>query len=410
LRLVGEGALDQGSVETLADRLGVSARHLHRLFLQHLGASPTGVAQTRRLDFARQLISDTDIPMGEVAFASGFQSIRRFNDTFRKVYSRTPSELRRLRRSAPREGAYRLRLSYRPPFDWESLLAFLAARATPSVEEVRGSAYRRTFAFGSQEGVLEVGRLPGQNALEATIRFPDAACLLPIVARVRGMFDLAADPLTIARHFRGDPLLGDLVRAYPGLRIPGAFDPFELVVRAILGQQVSVERATELAGNLAGRFGKAFSMADPTLSRMFPTPEVLAGAEIAGLPRVRAEAIRSFSQAVSVGRFALSTATSETLVPFLTGIRGIGPWTAEYVAMRALNEPDAFPSEDLVLLRQAGGTHPLTPPALRKRAESWRPWRAYAAMYLWRDARAQAGAGRRRKSLAPSPPLSAALL
>jgi AraC family transcriptional regulator of adaptative response / DNA-3-methyladenine glycosylase II len=390
LRLVGEGALDDGSMEDLSQRLGVSPRHLHRLFVQHLGASPAAVARTRRLDFAKQLLTDTHLPMAQVALSSGFQSVRRFNDTFRTLYGRTPSELRRLRPSQVEgaDGPYVFRLAYRPPFDWESHLAFLAARSTPGVEEVRGLTYRRTFTLHGRQGILEVRPMKPAHALEARVRFPEPSGLLQIVARLRAMFDLSADPAVVARHFRSDPLLGPLVKKYRGLRIPGAWDAFELAVRAILGQQVTVRGATLLAGRLAQRFGSSLMAADHgSLTHAFPPPEALAEADLTGLPRVRAEAIRALSRAVSAGVIPLrGAATGEALVDGLTSIRGIGDWTAQYVAMRAFNEPDAFPAGDLVLRCAAGGGRELTPAALAKRAEAWRPWRAYAAMYLWRHA------------------------
>ena len=388
LRLIAEGALQQLSVAGLSQRLGVSARHLDRLFRTHLGASPIAVAKASRLQFAKQLISDTDLPMSRVALASGFRSVRRFNDSIHGLYGRTPSELRRLRPVAlsARPDEYVFRLPYRPPYDWESLLAFLAGRAIPGVEEVVSGAYRRSFALGQQHGILEVRHDKSVQALEARIRFSEPVSLLPIVTRLRAMFDLAADSSAIARHFRRDLLLGRLVRKYPGLRVPGAWDGFELAVRAILGQQVSVAAASTLAGRLAQKLGERLSLLDTGgLTLVFPTADALADAGLQGLPRVRAGAIRSLAQAVLCGRVTLS-GTEEATLASLARIRGVGEWTAQYIAMRALRQPDAFPAKDLVLLRTAGEGSPLTDTALRKRAEAWRPWRAYAAVYLWRAA------------------------
>jgi AraC family transcriptional regulator, regulatory protein of adaptative response / DNA-3-methyladenine glycosylase II len=386
LRLIAEGSLDEKGIEGLAGRLGVSSRHLHRLFVMHLGASPSVVAHTRRLHFAKQLISDTQLPMFRVAQAAGFGSVRRFNDSIRGIYGRTPSQLRRVRPAAsrPRPDEYVFRLPYRPPYDWESLLDFLAHRAIPGVEEVSSAAYRRTFTLGERHGTLEVRHDPQARALEARIRFAEPLSLLPIVARLRAMFDLAADTSVIARHFGHDPLMRPLVRRYRGLRVPGAWDGFELAVRAILGQQVSVAAASTVAGRLARRFGCRLSISDPGgLTLLFPTARALGGTVLAGLPRVRAQAIGALARAVASGRVAMSS-MEEDLPAELARIRGIGPWTAQYVAMRALREPDAFPVNDLVLLRAAGNGRPLTAAELEERAEPWRPWRAYAALYLWR--------------------------
>jgi AraC family transcriptional regulator, regulatory protein of adaptative response / DNA-3-methyladenine glycosylase II len=388
LRLIAEGALDKSGIEGLSARLGVSSRHLHRLFLLHLGASPGAVAQTRRLHFAKQLVSDTNLPMHRVAQASGFRSVRRFNDSIRRLYGHTPSELRRLRPSAGRARAdeYVFRLPYRPPYDWESLLAFLARRAIPGVEEVASGVFRRCFALDRRHGIVEIRHDEKAHALEARIRFGEPLSLLPIVTRLRAMFDLAADTSAIGQHFRGDPLMGPLVDEYPGLRVPGAWDSFELAVRAILGQQVSVAAASTVAGQLARKFGERLSVSDPGgLTHVFPAPEALADAVLAGMPRSRARAIRDLARAVVSGDITLSGADEDPMTG-LARIRGIGHWTAQYIAMRALREPDAFPVNDLGLLRAAGGDLPMTAAQLRDLAERWRPWRAYAAIYLWRAA------------------------
>ncbi len=392
LRLISAGALDEdGGVGALSARLGVSPRHLHRLFLQHLGAPPIAVAQTRRLHFAKQLISDTHLPMVQVALASGFRSIRRFNDLFRKLYARTPSELRRLRQAATshaERGEYVFRLAYRPPYDWASLLAFLAARATPGVEEVTDNSYRRSILFHGQHGILQVRPVTRAHVLQVHIRFPEPSALLQIVTRVRALFDLASDPALVARQLRRDPLLAALLKKYPGLRVPGAWDGFELAVRAILGQQVSVRCATTLAGRLVQRFGTPLAPGDRGgLTHVFPQPEDMTGATLAGMPAVRAQAIQTLARATAAGRIHFDgTDPGKGLAAQLGAIRGVGEWTVQYIAMRAQNEPDAFPAGDLVLLRTAGNGKSLTPAALRKRAENWRPWRAYAAMYLWRAA------------------------
>lgn len=389
LRLIGEGALDEGDVETLAARLGVGPRHLHRLFVRHLGASPLAVAQTRRLHFAKQLLDETDLPMAQVALAAGFGSVRRFNDQIRKIYARTPSQLRRLRQpiAASRPGQYVFQLAYRPPYDWDALLEFLARRAIPGVEAVVNGCYRRSIVLGGRHGVIEVGHAAAACALILRIRFPEPAALLRIVARVRRIFDLEADPAAIVRHFNDDMLIGASARRRPGLRVPGAWDGFELAVRAILGQQVSVAAASKRAGLLAHQLGEPLALDDDVLDRIFPTPARLAAAPLDGMPATRARAIQALAQAVATDGLRIEPdAAPEELMQRLTSISGIGDWTAQYIAMRALGEPDALPAADLVLLRRAGNGKPLKPGQLLAQAEAWRPWRAYAAMHLWHSA------------------------
>jgi AraC family transcriptional regulator of adaptative response / DNA-3-methyladenine glycosylase II len=390
LRLIEGGVLDDGSVGDLARLLGIGPRHLSRLFREHLGATPVAIAQTRRLHFAKKLLDETDLSMADVAFSSGFGSIRRFNAAFRKAYDRRPSELRRAavsHSSATQEGLT-LSLSFRPPYDWDSLAEFLALRAIPGVESVSGSAYRRTIAFGSRRGRLEIRPVEGANRLQLHLHFPDPRQLLTIVDRIRRLFDLRADPREIARSLGRDPSLATLVRTFPGLRVPGAWDGFELAVRAILGQQVSVKGASTLAGRLVETFGAHLAESQDEIGYLFPTPERLADADVesVGLPKTRGAAIRRLAQAVCRKEIVFdSPAGGEEAVRRLTRLPGIGDWTAQYIAMRAIGEPDAFPSTDLGLLRAAGDGSPLTPARLLRSAEAWRPWRAYAAMYLWRS-------------------------
>jgi AraC family transcriptional regulator, regulatory protein of adaptative response / DNA-3-methyladenine glycosylase II len=388
LRLISEGTLLEHSVSELSGRLGVSVRHLHRLFVSHLGASPAAIMRTWRVNFARELIRGTDLPMSLVAQSAGFGSVRRFNDSFRRVYGRTPTSVRRARPSAARSRRddYAFRISYRQPFDWDWMLSFLAARAIPGVEEVVGGAYRRSFEYESGHGILEVRHESEARSLEVRIRFARPLSLLPIVTRVRGMFDLVADTPLIARHLGRDPLLAPLVRRYPAPRVPGAWDSFELAVRAILGQQVSVAAASTLAGRIARQFGEPLSFPDSGgLAVLFPTARALAEAHLQGMPQARARAIRALARDVSSGRLTFDGA-GEAITSGLARIPGVGDWTAQYVAMRALGEPDAFPAGDLVLRRVAGGGRPLTAEALRRHADQWRPWRAYAAICLWRSA------------------------
>jgi AraC family transcriptional regulator of adaptative response / DNA-3-methyladenine glycosylase II len=391
LRLIDEGALDGQGVEQLAARLGVGSRHLRRLFAEHLGTSPLAVARTRRLHFARRLIDETSLPMSRIALGSGFASIRQFNHAIQSRFGRSPSELRRRARARPRSPTaedLQLRLSYRAPLDWEGLLGFLRPRATAGVEVVTESHYRRTLEIGGETGFLEVQPVAGAPQLLLRLEGSSSAALMPVVERVRRLFDLCADPLQIATDLGRDPDLARRIQARPGIRVPGAWDPFELAVRAVLGQQVTVKGATTLAGRLVRSFGKEIDgNADAGLTHLFPTPEALSQSDLAaiGLPRARADALRTLADAVARGELALASGEGlEEEVERLQRLTGIGAWTAHYIAMRALGEPDAFPASDLGLRRALGKSgEPLTPAALLHRAEAWRPWRAYAAMCLW---------------------------
>ena len=385
LRLIGESGLEDGGVESLAERLGVGSRHLRRLFVRHLGATPIAVAQTRRLHFAKKLIDETELPMNQIAIASGFGSVRRFNAGILKVYHRTPSQIRRLARKTGLHSSdqYMFRLNFRPPFQWQAMLDFLAPRATPGVEQVDGLTYRRTIATNGFEGYLEVSLDAEHDALVARIDFPDPRSLFAIVERIRAMFDLNADCASIVKTLRGDPALGPSVHAEPGIRVPGCWNGFELAVRAILGQQVTVRGATSLAGRLTSIFGKKFDGPNG-LTHLFPSAEVLAKSKLegVGLTGARAETIRALARAVASDKIRFEgVVDSEDFLRRLCEIPGIGTWTAQYVAMRALGEPDAFPSSDLGLLRALAAS---SPRELERCSEPWRPWRAYAAMYLWR--------------------------
>lgn len=390
LRLIQAGALDQGSVTQLATRLGVGVRHLHRLFMQHVGASPNAVAQTRRLHFAKRLIDDTALPMTEIALASGFGSLRRFNDAFRHTYGRAPRELRSERRSfaSTRHDGLTLRIAYRPPYDWESLHAFLATRAMPGVESTIGNSYARTVSVAGVNGWIEIRPVTDANALELTVHGLEASALFTIASRVRQMFDLSASPAEINAVLRRDALLGPLVRSYPGLRVPGAWDPFELAVRAVLGQQISVSAARTFATRLVQACGIPFT-AGAELTHCFPDAEILSRAKLdgIGLTQARTATLRALAVAVREGKVSFDPGnTPNEIRAALMEINGIGAWTAEYIAMRACADPDAFPAEDLILRRIAGGGKPLSAKALRERAESWRPWRAYAVLQLWHAA------------------------
>ena len=384
LRLIAEHGLEDAGVEGLAAKLGIGSRHLRRLFLAHLGATPIAVAHTTRLHFAKKLIDETALPMNEIALAAGFGCVRRFNAHIRTIYKRTPTQIRRLSREANvrAENEYHFRLHYRPPFDWDAMIAFLGPRAIPGVEVVQDGVYRRTIASVDSSGRLEVSHNPGAECLQLRVFVNDPRALFGIVERVRGMFDLNADWQTVASNLRNDDTLAELTEKRPGIRVPGCWDGFELGVRAILGQQVTVKGATTLSGRLVERFGKPFSGCDG-LDYLFPTPKNLIKADVAGIgvPTARAETIRRFALAVHEGavRFA-GDVDADTLRTQLANVPGIGAWTAGYIAMRALKDPDAFPSADLGLLRALGLK---SAKELETRAENWRPWRAYAAMYLW---------------------------
>jgi len=325
--------------------------------------------------------------MADVACSAGFSSIRRFNAVLRGVYGRAPSQLRGHRRARPAaEFAVDLRLAYRPPFDWEGLLRFFRARAIPGVEEAGAQTYRRTVQAGGAAGVIEVRPLEGRRLLRLRVPAALSPHLAQVVERVKRMFDLKASPADYTARLGADPLLAPLVQARPGLRLPGAWDPFEIAVRAILGQQVSLKAANTLAGRLAAAYGQPLPAPDGALRCLFPTAARLADAplESLGLTRRRAEAVRALGRAVAEGRLALTTPPSlDEAVAALTDLPGIGPWTAHYVALRAFGEPDAFPAGDLALRRAAAAGRLPTEAALRRRAEAWRPWRAYAAVYLW---------------------------
>lgn len=370
LRLIDAGALDQGSTEQLSERLGLTDRHLRRLFLEHVGVPPVVVAQTRRILFAKKLITETNLPVVEIAFASGFSSLRRFNEAMRATYHRNPKELRRVSPpTGPDEPRVELKLHYRPPYDWEALLAFVRMRAIPGLETVGVDTYQR--------GHVAVRHRPEENCVIAHIDAEGAAELRSIAEKARFFFDLRANASEIAAHLGKSRILKDIVKKHPGLRLPGSWDGFELAVRAILGQQVSVKGASTLAGRLVERFGP-------------PKAEVLADADLSaiGLTKARGETIRAFARAVCDGVIRFDEAVAgQDLIARMCELPGVGPWTANYIAMRALGDPDAFPASDLGLLKASGIS---SPRRLEELAEAWRPWRSYAALHLWESLRKKA--------------------
>ena len=394
LALIELGALDEGSVDTLAGRLGLGERQLRRLCRQHLGASPIAVAQTRRVLLAKQLIHETSLPMAEVAFAAGFGSIRRFNETFAAMYGRAPCALRR-RRGAEIPvgpgGEINLLLRYQPPYDWPGMLEFLRLRAIPGIERVAAGCYARTIQLDGRQGMVSVR--PGDgNALRATIRFPRLSALPGIIARLRRVFDLVADPLPISAHLAKDPALARLVAARPGLRVPGAWDGFELAIRAVLGQQISVAAAVRLVGRLVATHGEPLAEPDRELTHVFPRAEVLARADLTtlGLPRSRAATLSAVAAAVVADPDVLCASRGlDEAIARLRSIPGVDEWTAHHIALRQLREPDAFPAGDVGLGRALAHLEGRRRSSreLAARAERWRPWRAYAAQHLWASLR-----------------------
>jgi AraC family transcriptional regulator, regulatory protein of adaptative response / DNA-3-methyladenine glycosylase II len=408
LRLIGEGALDHDTVEALANRLGMGARHLRRLFVQHLGVTPIAVAQTRRILFAKQLIDDTALPMTDIAMAAGFGSIRRFNTAMQATYQKAPRDLRKLR-VEPTSAAQdiqpeiQIKLPFHPPYAWEALVRFLQPRVTAGIEVITPDAYCRSIALAGQQGLVTVRPLPGAPYLLAQIRFPQVSALGQIVERLRQLFDLRANVGLIAAHLETDPDLRPWVKALPGLRVPGCWDGFELAVRVILGQQVTVAAATRMAGRLVQRYGEPLQwategLATEGLAYVFPTPASLAEADLTqiGLTSQRARAINVLAAQVAADPDFLTRTDLDGAQ--LCALPGIGPWTASYIAMRALREPDAFPASDLGLLKAMARlmgrpNQPLTQVELLQRSQAWQPWRAYAAMYLWQNASLANGHG-----------------
>ena len=390
LRLIEQGALDEHPVSALATRIGVGERHLRRLFDQELGASPLDVAATRRLLFAKQLLGETDLPITSIAGAAGYASLRRFNAAFVEAYGKPPREFRRARIAAATDDAIVLRLPFREPYDFAALLAFYARRAIPGVEGVDASSYRRSVVIDGESGWFSVAAPAADPALQLRVHGVRPARLGMLVSRVRRMFDVDADPAAIIGSLRRDRRLRSLARRWPGQRLPGAWDGFELAVRAVLGQQISVAAARTYAARIVDRHGTpcaAAGSAGP--GALFPEPATLADAplESIGLPRARAQTIRGLARACVDGRIDFAAHQPlECFVERLVALPGIGAWTAHYIAMRALSQPDAFPAGDLVLRKIAGDGSPVSERAMESIAEAWRPWRAYAVMLLWRSA------------------------
>jgi AraC family transcriptional regulator of adaptative response / DNA-3-methyladenine glycosylase II len=389
VHLISEGALDGRPEADLAQRVGVSARHLRRLFVEHVGATPDQVARSHRAHFARRLLEDTDLRVTEVAWASGFGSLRQLNRACQDVFRAPPTELRERRRRGDRlaaDGGLLLRLPYSGPLDWDLLLDYFRVRAIPGVEHVGADTYARTIEVDGAVGALELQR--GEvGHLHLRVHLPDLPGLIHVVQRARQIFALDRDPTDANRALGRDPVLGRSVAAHPGLRVPGTWDPYETGVRAIVGQQVSVAGAGTVTRRVVARAGRrAPGFEHLGLTHVFPDPATLATADLddIGMPTARAAAIKAFAAAVDKGDVALDgRCPVDELLPSLVAVAGIGPWTAACVALR-MGEPDVMPVADLGLRRAVnpGGT-PLTTPELTRRAESWRPHRAAAAVRLW---------------------------
>ena len=410
LRLIESGALSDDGIDALAARLGVGARHLSRLFIRHLGASPIRVAQTHRLHLAVQLLRETELPVAQVAAAAGFGSVRRMNELVRATYDRPPSALRSSWRGT-RGSGLTLTQSYRPPLAWDALCDHLATRAIAGVEHVADGVYRRTVCVDGRTGWIELGPAAGSQ-LPLRVELPGVTGLADVVARARTLLDLDADPASIDSALAQDPALAGMVAHHPGLRVPGTWDPFELSVRAVLGQAISVVAARTLASRLVARLGSliARGTAPDGLSHVFPSPAVLAEADLTsiGVTAHRAAALRGLARLAADGHLAAALSRGiDDVVAALTAIPGVGPWTAQYIALRSGRHPDAFPHADLGLLRGAEirlarPERSLTAPALLALAERWRPWRGYAAMHLWRAYADRGGRGRAARTTAPA--------
>ena len=405
MRLIRDGVVDREGVEGLANRLGYSSRQLNRLITAEVGTGPLAIARAQRSQTARVLLETTDLPIARVAFAAGFASVRQCNDTIRQIFADSPRGLRtraaRAARAHRRDdeataNGIRLRLPCRQPFDAASLLEFLGARALPGVEAADGTTYRRSLRLPHGHGVVTLraigdeGARPGPTYVEGELVLSDLRDLTTAVARCRQLLDLDADPVAVWDALRDDPFLGPTVEADPGRRVPGATDPFELAVRAVIGQQVSVSGARTVAGRLVQAAGEPLPAADGTVTHLFPTPQALmelaerAPATFA-MPAGRRQALGALAQAVARDELVMDPGADPAEVRrALVRLPGIGPWTAEYVALRALRDPDAFMPTDLGIRRGARALGLSDDPAqLVAHAERWRPWRSYAMAHLW---------------------------
>lgn len=391
---IDEGVLDDGAgIEKIAAQFGWSSRQIRRMVSKELGVSPIELVLTRRLLLAKQLLTETTLPIIDVAFASGFSSVRRFNDAFGARYGMPPTRFRKATNdagvAANPSDTFTLQLGYRPPFDWPRMLHFLGARAMDGVESVEGDAYVRTVRLGAHTGWIRVRNAPKKRALLVELTHSLTPVLPALLGRLRHVFDVSARPDIIDAQLAQDPLLADAIVRRPGLRVPGAFDGFELAVRAILGQQVTVRAATTIAGRFAAAFGDAIDTPHAGLSHLAPSSQCVASATVdevarVGIIQTRARSIIALAQEMESGRLRLEPgAPPEATIAQLVALPGIGGWTAHYIAMRALRWPDAFPKEDIALRNALGG---VTAARAEELSQQWRPWRSYVMLHLWCEA------------------------
>jgi AraC family transcriptional regulator, regulatory protein of adaptative response / DNA-3-methyladenine glycosylase II len=388
-----EGSFDEkAGLEEIADQFELSSRQIRRIVQKELGVPPIQLLLTRRLLLAKQLLTETRLPVTELAFASGFSSLRRFNDAFTTRYGMAPTRLRRKaaegRESMVEGQTSTLQLAYRPPYDWDGLLAFLSTRALKGIEHVTDGAYARTVRLGDAKGWIRVTQSRTTHALKVEFTHSLTPVLPALLGRVRALFDLNARPDLIAGHLRNDPRLKPAVKANPGLRVPGAFDGFELGVRAILGQQITVKAATTIASRFVDAFGEPIVTTQAALNRLTPAASKVAAASVDSIARhgiiaARARSIIALARADTSGELRLDGGHDhpDGAIRRLAGLPGVGPWTAHYMAMRALRWPDAFPKEDIAVRNNLGGVTANEAEAL---SQSWRPWRSYAVMHIWR--------------------------
>lgn len=384
LRLIQEGALNQGSVGSLAERLGIGIRHLNRLFTQHVGVSPAIVAYTQRAHFAKRLLDETDLSITDIALAAGFGSIRRFNDAFRNTYGRSPRELRKGRRVRG-DAKIGLRLSYRPPYDWPQIHGFLARRIIQGVELADNTGYTRAVRTAGGHAVLQVFPVAGRNALALRIQGAQPADLPALVSAVRRMFDLGADPERINATLANDASLRNLLARRPGLRIPGDWDAFECATRALLAQRRTAAAAAALLTQLTQRLGSPINSPLPGITHLFPTPAALAEGDwaVAGLSKTMRAALQSLARSFCRQEIPAAAGQRDG-TQRLSRLPRLAEWLVGYIELRGLGEPDALPARDLILRRQMGvNGHALTPMQLEVRAERWRPFRGYGVVHLW---------------------------
>lgn len=395
LQRIEEGVLDEGRGASLAAELGISERHLRRLFQQELGVSPQQIALSRRLLFAKQLLHDSALPITQVALAAGFASLRRFNDAFQKVYGMNPRSLRKAAQATAGDAnVLNLRLPYRPPYDFAAMLDFLRQRMIQGLEWADDQRYQRVLPGCAEPSWIEVWDLPHQHCLQLRLMHVPAAQILPVVRALRQLFDVDTDSALIDRQLSADEHLAPWVEAYPGTRVAGSVDGFELALRAVIGQQISVAAARTLLARVVQRAGGGLPLPiSSELNCRFPAPEQVLATDLAGsgLTHTRVRTIQGVAEALLEGRVSLAPGQSlEGFVASWCQLPGIGPWTAHYLAMRVLHHPDAFPAADLILRRSAaqavGAEQALSGVQLERLSQAWRPWRAYAARLLWRPA------------------------